>query len=85
MMRALGARPETLVGLSGLGDLTLSCSTPQSRNFAAGLALGRGEPPQPTRLSASTAARGATTERDSLRVTMVMSTSAGSARHQDAG
>jgi glycerol-3-phosphate dehydrogenase (NAD(P)+) len=42
--RALGARSETLVGLSGLGDLILSCSTPQSRNFAAGLALGRGEP-----------------------------------------
>src|SRR5690348_593013 len=41
--RALGARTETLVGLSGLGDLILTCSTPQSRNFAAGLALGRGE------------------------------------------
>lgn len=42
--RALGARSETLVGLSGLGDLILSCSSPQSRNFALGLALGRGEP-----------------------------------------
>ena len=41
--RALGARPETLVGLSGLGDLILTCSTPQSRNFALGEALGRGE------------------------------------------
>jgi glycerol-3-phosphate dehydrogenase (NAD(P)+) len=49
--RALGARPETLVGLSGLGDLTLSCSTPQSRNFAAGLALGRGEPPPAGKLA----------------------------------
>jgi glycerol-3-phosphate dehydrogenase (NAD(P)+) len=42
--RALGARAETMVGLSGLGDLILSCSSPQSRNFALGLALGRGEP-----------------------------------------
>ena len=42
--RALGARAETLVGLSGLGDLILTCSTSQSRNFALGLALGRGEP-----------------------------------------
>jgi glycerol-3-phosphate dehydrogenase (NAD(P)+) len=42
--RAFGARAETLVGLSGLGDLILTCSTPQSRNFALGLALGRGEP-----------------------------------------
>ncbi|MGJ4927824.1 NAD(P)H-dependent glycerol-3-phosphate dehydrogenase [Bradyrhizobium sp. HKCCYLS2038] len=42
--RAFGARGETLTGLSGLGDLILSCAGPQSRNFAAGLALGRGEP-----------------------------------------
>lgn len=41
--RALGARGETLVGLSGLGDLILTCAGPQSRNFAAGLALGRNE------------------------------------------
>jgi len=41
--RALGARSETLVGLSGLGDLILTCSTPQSRNFALGQALGSGE------------------------------------------
>jgi glycerol-3-phosphate dehydrogenase (NAD(P)+) len=43
--RALGARPETLTGLSGLGDLILSCSTAQSRNFSLGLALGRGLSP----------------------------------------
>ncbi len=41
--RAIGARPETLAGLSGLGDLTLTCSAEQSRNFSLGLALGRGE------------------------------------------
>jgi glycerol-3-phosphate dehydrogenase (NAD(P)+) len=43
--RACGARTETLVGLSGLGDLILTCSSLQSRNFALGLALGRGEQP----------------------------------------
>jgi glycerol-3-phosphate dehydrogenase (NAD(P)+) len=42
--RALGARADTLVGLSGLGDLILTCASPQSRNFALGLALGRGKP-----------------------------------------
>jgi glycerol-3-phosphate dehydrogenase (NAD(P)+) len=42
--RALGARAETMVGLSGLGDLILTCSSPQSRNFALGIALGRGDP-----------------------------------------
>jgi glycerol-3-phosphate dehydrogenase (NAD(P)+) len=40
--RAWDARPETLVGLSGLGDLVLTCSSPQSRNFALGVALGEG-------------------------------------------
>jgi glycerol-3-phosphate dehydrogenase (NAD(P)+) len=49
--RALGARSETLTGLSGLGDLILSCSSPQSRNFALGLALGRGEKPPAGRLA----------------------------------
>ena len=39
---AYGARPATLMGLSGLGDLVLTCSTPQSRNFSFGVALGRG-------------------------------------------
>ena len=39
----LGGRPETLMGLSGLGDITLTCSTPQSRNFSFGIALGRGD------------------------------------------
>lgn len=41
---AFGARPETLMGLSGLGDLILTCGSAQSRNFAYGLALARGEP-----------------------------------------
>ena len=43
MALALGARPETLSGLSGFGDLTLTCTSSQSRNFAFGHALGRGE------------------------------------------
>ena len=44
--RAFGARPETLTGLSGLGDLILSCSSAQSRNYSFGIALGKGHPEQ---------------------------------------
>ncbi|MFN7002729.1 MAG: NAD(P)H-dependent glycerol-3-phosphate dehydrogenase [Roseinatronobacter sp.] len=55
---ALGAEPETLAGLSGLGDLILTCSSEKSRNFRYGLALGRGEA-----FDASTTVEGAATAR----------------------
>ena len=41
---ACGTRPETLMGLSGLGDVVLSCASAQSRNFAFGERLGHGVP-----------------------------------------
>ncbi len=44
--RACGARPETLTGLSGLGDVILTCSSAQSRNYSFGMAVGRGDPAQ---------------------------------------
>lgn len=45
---ALHARPETLAGLSGFGDLVLTCTSDQSRNFRFGRALGAGNPFDPT-------------------------------------
>src|SRR5690606_32532346 len=40
--RRLGADPMTFLGLSGVGDLIVTCSSPLSRNFRIGMALGRG-------------------------------------------
>jgi glycerol-3-phosphate dehydrogenase (NAD(P)+) len=45
LLPALGGQAATLAGLAGLGDLTLSCTSEQSRNYRTGIALGRGEPP----------------------------------------
>lgn len=54
---AAGAWRETLMGLSGLGDLALTCASPASRNFALGHALGRGAaPPDTTTEGVATAA-----------------------------
>ena len=58
--KAFGARPETLTGLSGLGDLILTCSSAQSRNFSLGLALGQSQTPAET-LSGRKLAEGAFT------------------------
>jgi glycerol-3-phosphate dehydrogenase (NAD(P)+) len=58
--KACGARPETLVGLSGLGDLILTCSSPQSRNFSLGVAIGEGKSPNEA-LGGSRLAEGAYT------------------------
>ena len=54
---ALGGRSETVMGLSGLGDLLLTCTGPASRNYSLGLALGRGN-----KLADVLAARSAVTE-----------------------
>jgi glycerol-3-phosphate dehydrogenase (NAD(P)+) len=58
---ARGARADTLAGLSGLGDLVLTCSSEQSRNFSLGLGLGRGEPAQRLLSNRRTVAEGAHT------------------------
>ena len=44
LAEALGGREETVYGLSGIGDLVLTCSSPTSRNFALGAQLGAGRP-----------------------------------------
>ncbi|MHC5306009.1 NAD(P)H-dependent glycerol-3-phosphate dehydrogenase [Bartonella sp. LJL80] len=49
--QAMGAKAETMTGLSVLGDLILTCSSPQSRNFSYGSALGAGKPTQGLKLA----------------------------------
>lgn len=58
---ARGARAETLAGLSGLGDLVLTCSSTSSRNFSLGLGLGQGIPPAELLRDRRTVAEGAAT------------------------
>ena len=56
--QAHGGQPETLAGLSGLGDLVLTCTSPQSRNYRYGLAMGEG-----TEFDTSTTVEGVATAR----------------------
>ena len=58
---ANGARRETLVGLSGLGDLVLTCSSTSSRNFSLGKGIGEGRSPTELMSDRRTVAEGAFT------------------------
>ena len=58
--RFVGARPATLMGLAGLGDLVLTCTDDQSRNRRFGLALARGDTPGEARERAGRVVEGAT-------------------------
>jgi len=58
---ARGARPDTLAGLAGLGDLVLTCSSTQSRNFSLGVGLGRGASAKELLADRRTVAEGAFT------------------------
>ena len=58
---AMGGRRETLAGLSGLGDLVLTCSSTSSRNFSLGKAIGEGRDPRELMSDRRTVAEGAHT------------------------
>jgi glycerol-3-phosphate dehydrogenase (NAD(P)+) len=59
--RAFGAKPETLAGLSGLGDLVLTCSSTSSRNYSLGVGIGQGRSPAELLSDRKTVAEGAFT------------------------
>jgi glycerol-3-phosphate dehydrogenase (NAD(P)+) len=58
---AFGARPETLAGLSGLGDLVLTCSSTSSRNYSLGVGIGQGRAAAELLSNRKTVAEGAFT------------------------
>lgn len=58
---ARGARAETLAGLSGLGDLVLTCSSQSSRNFSLGYGIGQGQAAADVLADRKTVAEGAST------------------------
>ena len=70
---ALGGRAETMMGLAGLGDLTLSCTATQSRNYSLGLALGEGRSLE----AALAASRGVTEGVFTARAAVAMAERAG--------
>jgi glycerol-3-phosphate dehydrogenase (NAD(P)+) len=61
MVSAMGGSAHTLTGLAGLGDLTLTCTSVQSRNYQFGMALGRGESVEAIMTSGAKLAEGVAT------------------------
>ena len=59
--KKLGAKPETLMGLSGFGDLQLTCSSQKSRNYAFGRKLGQGQSPSQALASSTGVVEGVAT------------------------
>jgi len=68
LAEALGARSDTLMGLSGLGDLLLTCGSPQSRNMSLGRALGQGQSLQAVLGSRRSVAEGVYTAEAAVRL-----------------
>jgi glycerol-3-phosphate dehydrogenase (NAD(P)+) len=71
MALACGARAETLAGLSGFGDLTLTCSSDLSRNYRLGFAIGRGESFDPSiTVEGAATARATAAKAEDMRLDM---------------
>lgn len=64
LSEALGGRPETVMGLAGIGDLVLTCTDNQSRNRQVGIALGKGRKLQVTLAEIGQVAEGVATARE---------------------
>ena len=65
---AVGGQRETFMGLTGVGDLVLTCTDDQSRNRRFGLAIGRGEPVEMALAAIGQVVEGAATAREALRL-----------------
>jgi len=67
LIEAVGGKPETVMGLAGIGDLVLTCTDNQSRNRRVGLALGKGRKLQATLAEIGQVAEGVVTARECRR------------------
>lgn len=72
---ALGANPLTFIGLGGIGDLLLTCSSEKSRNFTVGYRMGRGEKLQQVLSTMDSVAEGVTTTKSAYQLASVLKVS----------
>lgn len=73
---AYGASPLTFLGLAGVGDLFLTCSSPTSRNYTVGYRLGKGEPLEDIIKTLGSVAEGVTTVKGLKKIIDEMQVSA---------
>lgn len=73
---AYGASPLTFMGLAGVGDLFLTCSSPTSRNYTVGYRLGKGEPLEDIIKTLGSVAEGVTTAKGLKKIIDEMEVSA---------
>jgi glycerol-3-phosphate dehydrogenase (NAD(P)+) len=71
LVLALGGQRETLMGLSGFGDLVLTCSSPSSRNFSFGFAIGQGQKMEDILSSRKSVTEGILTAQAALKLARV--------------
>lgn len=69
---AMGANPLTFIGLSGIGDLVVTCTSVHSRNWRAGNLLGQGQPPEEVLANMGMVVEGVNTTQAAMELAQMM-------------